>query len=136
MTGQATFAEAWLRSVCMIVIVASLLLALFVVPAPWGPVLVGSAIVFEIAEKLFWLRYTKRIPPAAGREAMIGLPVTVVSACQPVGRVTLLGERWRARCAAGAGVGDRLVVEAVEQITLVCRPGSGLADDYAGHRNV
>jgi membrane protein implicated in regulation of membrane protease activity len=116
----------------MIIIVASLLLALFVVPAPWGLVLVGGAIVFEIAHWLFWLRFTKRMPPAAGREALIGLPVTVVSACQPEGRVTLLGERWRASCAAGAGEGDRLVVEAVEQITLVCRHRSGLADERAG----
>jgi membrane-bound ClpP family serine protease len=93
-------------------------------------VLVGCAIVWEIAEKLFWFRSSKRIPIAVGREAMIGLPVTVISPCQPEGRVQLLGERWKARCAAGAGVGDTLVIEAVEQITLVVRtPGSDLAQN-------
>ena len=114
----------------MLLIVGSILLAIFVAPAPWGPVLVGCAIVWEIAEKAFWFRYTKRIPVAVGREAMIGLPVTVVSSCQPEGRVQLLGERWQARCTAGAGVGDTLVVEAVEQITLVVStPGSDPGQD-------
>jgi membrane-bound ClpP family serine protease len=93
-------------------------------------VLVGCAIVWEIAEKAFWFRSTRRIPIAVGREAMIGLPVTVVSPCQPEGRVQLLGERWQARCTAGAGVGDTLVIEAVEQITLVVStPGSDPAQD-------
>jgi membrane protein implicated in regulation of membrane protease activity len=114
----------------MLLIVGSILLAMFVAPTPWGPVLVGCAIVWEIAEKAFWFRYTKRIPVAVGREAMIGLPVTVVSPCQPERRVQLLGERWQARYTAGAGVGDTLVVEAVEQITVVVStPGSDPGQD-------
>jgi membrane protein implicated in regulation of membrane protease activity len=114
----------------MLVIVGSILVAVFVAPAPWGPVLVGCAIVWEIAEKVFWFRYSRRIPIAVGREAMIGLPVTVISPCQPVGRVQLLGERWTARCTAGAGLGDTLVIEAVEQITLVVgKPSSDLAQN-------
>src|SRR5436309_552610 len=114
----------------MLIIAGAILLAMVVAPAPWGPVLIGCAIIWEIAEKLFWLRYSKRIPIAVGREAMIGLPVTVITACQPEGRVQLLGERWKARCAAGAAVGDRVVIEAVEQITLVVRkPGSDLANN-------
>jgi membrane-bound ClpP family serine protease len=114
----------------MLIIVGSVLLALFVVPPPWGVVLIGCAIVWEIAEKVIWFRYTKRIPIAVGREAMIGLPDTVISPCQPEGRVQLLGVRCKARCAAGAGVGDRLVIEAVEQITLVVRkPASDLAQN-------
>jgi membrane-bound serine protease (ClpP class) len=103
----------------VLVVVGSIVLALFVMPAPWGPVLVGCAVVWEIAEKVFWFRSSRRIPVAVGREAMIGLPVTVISSCRPEGRVRLGGERWQARCSAGAGVGESLVIEAVEQITLV-----------------
>jgi membrane protein implicated in regulation of membrane protease activity len=33
--------------------------------------------------------------------------------------VQLFGERWQARCEEGADVGERLVIEAVEDITLV-----------------
>lgn len=112
----------------MLAIAASVLLALVVLRPPWGVVLVACVIVWEIAEKLFWFRYTKRIPIAVGSEAMIGRPVTVISACRPNGRVQMLGERWTARCSAGAGVGERLVVEAVDQITLVVgRPKAGSA---------
>ena len=76
----------------MLVIVGTLRLAVFVAPDSWKPVLVGCAIVWEIGEKVFWFRYSKRIPIAVGREAMIGLPVTVISPCRPEGRVQLLGE--------------------------------------------
>ena len=103
----------------MFVLVGSVLLAISVVPAPWGQLLVGGALLWEIAEKMFLLRYSKRMPPVIGREALIGLPVTAVSACLPEGWVKLRGERWKARCSEGAGVGDSLVVEAVEQITLI-----------------
>jgi membrane protein implicated in regulation of membrane protease activity len=114
----------------MLIVFGSLLLALFVAPAPWGVVLVACAIVWEIAEKVFWFRYSKRIPVAVGREAMIGLPVTVVSACRPEGRVRLRGERWPARCVEGAAVGDSLVVEGVERITLVVgKPGVARTQD-------
>jgi hypothetical protein len=37
----------------MFVIVGSVLLALFVVPAPWGQLLVGGALLSQVAEKLF-----------------------------------------------------------------------------------
>jgi membrane-bound ClpP family serine protease len=65
------------------------------VPAPWGQLLVGGSLLWEIAEKLFLLRYRKRMPPAIGREALIGLPVTAVSACLPEGWVKLRGEQWK-----------------------------------------
>jgi membrane-bound serine protease (ClpP class) len=110
----------------MLVIGASVLLAVFVVSPPWGAALVGCAVLWEAAEKLFWLHSSRRIPIAVGREAMIGQPVTVVSACRPEGRVKLLGERWQARCAAGARVGDTLVIESVEGITLVVGQPLGL----------
>jgi membrane-bound ClpP family serine protease len=107
------------------VVVGSVLLAIFVLPAPWGQLLVAGGLVWEIVEKLLLLWYSKRMPPAIGREALIGLPVTAVSACLPEGWVRLGGERWKARCSAGAAVGDSLVVEAVDQITLiVARPSS------------
>jgi membrane-bound ClpP family serine protease len=110
----------------MLVFVGSVLLAIFVVPAPWGQLVVGGALLWEVAEKLFLLRYSMRMPPAIGREALIGMPVTAVSACLPEGWVKLRGERWKARCSEGAGVGDSLVIEALEQITLiVAQPRGG-----------
>jgi membrane-bound ClpP family serine protease len=112
----------------MLGIVGAILLALFVLPAPWGIVLVGSAIVGEIAEKAFWLRYTKRIPLAVGREALIGLPAEVLAPCRPNGNVRLRGERWKAHCSEGAGLGETVVVEAVEQLTLVVSRAGDTSD--------
>lgn len=117
--GPERWPPAGYAAESMFVLVGSVLLAIFVVPQPWGQLLVGGALLWEVTEKLFLLRYSKRTPPVVGREALIGLPVTAVSACLPEGWVKLRGERWKARCNEGAGVGDSLVVEAVEQITLV-----------------
>lgn len=110
----------------MVVVAALLLLVFHVGPRSWVLALLAAAIVFELAEKGLLIRYTRRIPVAAGAEAMIGRPVTVISACRPAGRVRLGAESWKARCAEGAGVGERLVVAAVEEsMTLVVStPGS------------
>jgi membrane protein implicated in regulation of membrane protease activity len=105
---------------------AGLLLALFVVPAPWGIVLVASAIAWEILEKGFWFYRTKRIPVAVGPEAMIGQPVDVIAACWPHGKVQLASERWNASCSQGADVGDTVIVEAVERLTLIVASRRGM----------
>jgi membrane protein implicated in regulation of membrane protease activity len=88
--------------------------------------LLGAAVAVEIVEKTILLWTTRRIPVSAGVEAMIGRPVTVVSPCRPAGRVRMGIESWKARCADGAGVGERLVVQAVDEMTLVvARPDAG-----------
>ena len=85
----------------------------------------AAAITLEIVEKSLLVLTTRRIPVSAGTEAMIGQPVKVTSACRPLGRVRMGAESWKARCDEGAGVGERLVVEAVDSVTLVvARPTS------------
>jgi membrane-bound ClpP family serine protease len=76
------------------VVVGAVLLAVFVLKAPWGQLLVAAALLWEIVEKLVLLWYSRRMPPVVGREALIGLPVTALSACLPEGWVRLGGERW------------------------------------------
>ncbi len=116
----------------MVTIGAAVLLALFVVPAPWGIVLVVSALAWEILEKAFWFYGTKRFPVAVGPEAMIGQPVNVIAACRPHGKVRLSNERWNASCSQGADVGDSVIVEGVERLTLiVSSTRRGIRQDYA-----
>ena len=103
----------------VLVIGVALLLALFVVPSQWGIVLIGSALAWEISEKAFWFWTMKRIPLAMGPETMVGRRVEVIAACRPDGKVRLQSERWKARCSEGAEMGDTVVVEAVEQLTLI-----------------
>jgi membrane protein implicated in regulation of membrane protease activity len=103
----------------MVVPAVGFLLAFFVLPPRWGIPLLVAVLIWEIAEKLFWLRLIRRYPLAVGRETLIGMPVTAMSFSGPDGRVRLQGESWRARCSAGARPGDALVVEGVDLITLV-----------------
>jgi membrane protein implicated in regulation of membrane protease activity len=105
----------------MLGVVIAVLLALFVLPAPWGIVLVVSVVAWEIAEKAFWFKVTKRIPLAVGRETLIGLKAEVVTPCEPTGKVRVRGERWNALCLEGADPSETVVVEAVDQLTLVVR---------------
>jgi membrane protein implicated in regulation of membrane protease activity len=37
----------------------------------------------------------------------------------PIGQVRVAGELWQARCAGGAGVGDEVVIRAIDGLTLV-----------------
>ena len=117
----------------MLIVAALLLLAFHVLPEPWGVTLVAGAIAFEIVEKGFWVRYTRRIPLAVGPEAMIGRPVTVVSTCRPAGRVRFGSESWSARCREGAAVGESLVIDSVDTMTLVVsRPSASDASPRKG----
>jgi len=81
--------------------------------------LLGVVIIWEVVEKFLWIRHSRRLPIAVGKEALVGLPVTAVSACLPEGRVRLGAESWKARCSDGAQAGDRLVVKDVDLITLI-----------------
>lgn len=105
----------------MLIPLAAVLLAFLVVPSPWGTLVLAAVIVWEVAEKAYWLRYTKRLPITAGPEALVGLPVTALSACRPEGRVRLHGGIWSARCSDGAEPGETLVIEGIDRITLIVR---------------
>ena len=107
----------------MLGIGAAVVLALFVLPAPWGIVLVAGMTVWEILEKAFWFYRTKGIPVAVGPEAMIGQQVDVIAACRPYGKVRLSSERWNASCSQGADIGDTVVIDAIERLTLIVSPG-------------
>ena len=103
----------------MVILAVAILLAAFVLPPPWGIGLVAGVLVWELAEKAFWFRLSRRYPVVVGRETLIGRPVTATTVCHPEGRVRLRGETWKARCALGAQPGETLVVESVEQTTLI-----------------
>jgi membrane protein implicated in regulation of membrane protease activity len=100
-------------------LVVALALALFVLPAPWGVVAVAVAGVVEIAEALFWIRLSQRRRAQVGAEALVGAEAQVVQQCRPSGQVRLQGELWRARCEAGADVGDIVRVRELDGLVLV-----------------
>lgn len=102
--------------------VGAILLALFVLPAPWGLVLVGVAAVVEIAETFFWIHLSRRWRVRAGAETLIGARGEVASPCRPLGQIRVAGELWRARCEDGAEAGERVRVVGREGLTLLVEP--------------
>jgi membrane-bound serine protease (ClpP class) len=106
----------------VVFIIAAFLLAVFVLPHPWGVVAVGVAIVAEAVETAFWIRLLRRVPVTAGPETLLGADARVTRACRPIGEVRVNGELWRARCRDGADAGQRVRVEARDGLTLVVRP--------------
>lgn len=103
-------------------LVGAFLLAIFVLPSPWGVVLVAVAGLVEIAETAFWFRFSRRRRARVGVETMIGSTAVVAEPCRPVGQVRLEGELWQARCEAGADRGDRVRVVGRHRLTLVVEP--------------
>jgi membrane-bound serine protease (ClpP class) len=102
--------------------VGAVLLALFVVPRPWGLVLVAAAAVVEVGESFFWLHLSRRRRIQMGAETLIGATARVVSDCRPLGQVRLRGELWGARCEAGASAGDTVRIVDRDGLTLLVEP--------------
>ena len=100
-------------------LVVGILLAVFVLPEPWGYAAVAGGGLVEVGEAWFWLHWSHRRRPAVGAEALVGLVATVVEPCRPDGRVKVRGELWRAHCEQGADPGASVRVRAVEGLTLV-----------------
>jgi membrane-bound serine protease (ClpP class) len=103
-------------------LVGAIVLALFVLPQPWGIGAVVVAAAVEVAETAFWIRLSRRRRARVGAEALIGAEAETVTPCRPLGRVRLEGELWQARCPAGADAGARVRVTAREGLTLVVEP--------------
>lgn len=111
--------DAYARAVSVLI---AILLALFVLPSPWGLVAVGAAAVLEAVEAWVFIAWSRRRKPAVGAEAILGKRAQAVSDLFPDGQVRVDGELWRARCDAGARMGESVVVRAVEGLTLVVEP--------------
>ena len=86
---------------------------------PWNWVAVAFGATVELGETGLLIWWSKRRQVAVGAETLVGRRAVVSVDCMPEGQVRVAGEIWRARCDAGAGVGDDVVVRAVDGLTLV-----------------
>lgn len=93
-----------------------------------GPALITAGLLSAVTAYLVGrkvIRAQTETPPGTGQEKMIGSEVAVRTTLDPAGQVWNDGALWRARLAEGTGParpGDRVVVEAVDGLTLVVRP--------------
>jgi len=108
----------------LVFVILAILLASFILPAPWGWVAIGIGACAEVAETMFWMRLLRRQPVRVGSEALIGASARAISQCRPFGEVRVLGEVWQARCDAGVDAGARVRVRDRVGITLVVEPAA------------
>ena len=97
-------------------------LALFVLPYPWGLIAVVVAGVLEIGETALFVWWSQRRRASVGVESIVGKEGVVLSALGPEGQVKVDGEIWRAHCDGGCETGSRIVVRAVDGLTLEVEP--------------
>ena len=105
----------------MLLLIA-ILLALFVLPQPWGLVAVAVGATLDIAETGVFMWWSRRRRAAVGVDALIGKIGVAVGELWPEGQVKIGGEIWKARCAGGCDAGTRVVVRAVKGLTLEVDP--------------
>jgi membrane protein implicated in regulation of membrane protease activity len=97
-------------------LLGAILLAIFVLPSPWGLIAVLGGGLLDVAESLVLLRWSRRRRAATGAEALIGQKAIVSST--PT-QVRVVGELWEARSDRQLRPGEEVVVRAVDGLTLV-----------------
>jgi membrane protein implicated in regulation of membrane protease activity len=102
--------------------IVAIVLALTVLPQPWGWVAVLGAAAIDVVETAFFVRWSKRRRATVGAETLVGRTAVVVRALAPQGQVKLDGEVWEARCSEELLPGDEVVVTAVEGLVLAVEP--------------
>lgn len=96
-------------------LLAGILLAVFVVPWPWGVVTVIAGGLLDVGESLAFLKWSRRRKAAVGVEALVGRTAVVATPTQ----VRVAGELWKARADGPLRAGDEVVVREVDGLTLV-----------------
>ena len=93
-----------------------ILLAVFVLPSPWGLVAVVVGGVLDILESLGLLWWSRRRRVAAtGASALVGWTAIVANPTQ----VRIVGELWAARSERPLMPGEEVVVRGVDGLTLI-----------------
>ena len=79
----------------------ALLLALFVLPSPWGVITVVVAIAIDLVEVGVGIWYSKRRKAKVGASALVGLTGVALDSLGPRRAGGINGEIWRARATSG-----------------------------------
>jgi membrane protein implicated in regulation of membrane protease activity len=102
----------------LVLFVIGLLLAIFVLPSPWGLVAVGVGAALDVAETGFFLWWSRRRRATVGVQSLVGRTAVAIGELRPEGQVRVDGEIWRARCERGCDRGSAVVVRSIDGLTL------------------
>ncbi len=105
----------------MLTIIA-VVLALTVLPSPWGLVAIVGAVLIDVGETWFFVRWSKRRRAAVGVQTLVGRRAVVVRALSPRGQVKVDGEVWEARSEQHVAPGGEVVVTGVDGLVLEVEP--------------
>jgi membrane protein implicated in regulation of membrane protease activity len=100
----------------------AVLLAIFVLPAPWGFVAVAVGAALDLSETGLFLWWSKRRRALVGIETLVGKRGVAVGDLWPEGQVKVDGEIWNARCEGGCDTGAAVVVRNIDGLTLDVDP--------------
>ncbi|SRR6266566_6313011 len=92
----------------------AILLAIFVLPSPWGIVAVAAGGLIDVAESIVLLKWSRRRRSTVGVEALVGQRAVVSTP----GQVRVAGELWEARSDRPLVPGEEVVVRRVDRLTL------------------
>jgi len=105
----------------MLTIIA-VILALTVLPSPWGVVAVAGGAAIDVVEIAFFARWSKRRRATVGAETLVGRTAVVVRPLSPRGQVKLDGEVWEARATHDVLPGAEVVVTGLDGLVLEVEP--------------
>lgn len=105
----------------MLTIIA-IVLALTVLPSPWGWIAVVVAAAIDVAETAFFVRWSKRRRAVVGAETLVGRRAVVVRSVGSRAQVRLDGEVWEARADVELQPEQEVVVNGLEGLTLEVEP--------------
>jgi membrane-bound serine protease (ClpP class) len=103
-----------------VLLLGAILLAIFVLPAPWGIVAVVAGGLLDVSESVLLLKWSRRRRAVTGVEALVGRTAVVSSPTQ----VRVAGELWEAVSDVPLVAGQEVEVTAAEGLTLRVNPRS------------
>ena len=95
-------------------LLGAILLAIFVLPSPWGIIAVAAGGLLDVTESVVLLRWSRRRRAVTGAEALIGRKAVVSTPAQ----VRVAGELWEAQSEEELVPGEEVEVTGLEGLTL------------------
>jgi membrane protein implicated in regulation of membrane protease activity len=102
-----------------VITLIAIVLAVLVLPQPWGILAVVGGATIDLLETLVFLRWSQRRRASVGAETLVGRSAVAVSALSPAGQVRLDGELWAATSDRPIEAGEHVVVRHVDGLNLV-----------------